>query len=208
MTAARRKLRGFTIVELLISMTIMGIVLALAVVEFAMVFNHNSLMTANLTADQNARIAMAKVTNELRQAMPDLTDSTSGTVMVTPTQPPPSTAPTAVTFVQFYRVHNGTGGLVNPIPTDANGNPTPCYDLVTLNYDPALQTITRTVSLVVNSICTIASSNTNVLARNVTAFGASAVSATLLDVDLQTAASKGGYGIYDLNQQIELGYKP
>jgi prepilin-type N-terminal cleavage/methylation domain-containing protein len=200
--------RGFTIVELLISMTILGLVLGLAIIEFAMVFNHNNLMNANLTADQNARIAMAKVTNELRQAMPDITDSSTGTIVVTPTAPPPSTAPAPVTTVSFYRVHNGAGGLVTPVPTSAAGDPTPCYDLVTLTYDPVAKTISKTVTLQTNAICTTASTATTVLARNIVGFGVTAETATLFDVDLQTVASNGNYGIYDLNSQVAMGYKP
>ena len=200
--------RGFTVTELLISMTIMGIVLGLAIVEFAMVFNHNNLMGANLAADQNARIAMARVTNELRQAMPDLTDSSTGTIVVTPTAPPPSTAPTAVTTVSFYRVHNGTGGFVTPVPTDINGAPVPCYDLVTLTYDPVAHTNTKTVTLQNNANCPTNSTTTSVLARNVVGFGVSAQTAYLFDVDLQTISSNGNYGIYDLNSQVAMGYKP
>lgn len=206
--AASKKPRGFTVTELLISMTIMGIVLALAVLEFAMVFNHNNLMNANLSADQNARIAMARVTNELRQAMPDFTDMSTGQVVVTPTAPPTATAGSPVTTVTFYRVHNGPGGLTTPVPTDSSGNPIPCYDTVTLTWDSVAKTISKTVTLKTNANCPTASTVTSVIARNVTNFGVTAQTDTLFDVDLQTAASKGNYGIYDLNTQIALGYKP
>ena len=205
---APTKPRGFTVPELLISMTIMGIVLALAVLEFAMVFNHNTLMNANLSADQNARIAMAKVTNELRQAMPDFTDYSTGQMVVSPTAPPTATAASPVTTVQFYRVHNGPGGLTTPVPTDSAGNPIPCYDLVTLTWDSTAKTITKTVALVTNTNCPNAATTSNIIARNVTNFGVTAQTDTLFDIDLQTAASRGGYGVYDLNTQVALGYKP
>lgn len=197
-----RHLRGFTTVELLISMSIMGIVLGLAIVEFAMVFNHNSLMQANLSADQNARIVMAKVTNELRQGMPDLTDSPTSTTIVT------SPLSGSASTVSFYRVHNGPGGLYTPVPTDVNNNPVPCYDLVTLAYDNVAHTITKTVVLQTNSNCSTASTTTSVLARNVMGFTVTVASANgmLFDVDLQTVASKGNYGIYDLNSQVAMGY--
>ncbi len=204
---AHKTTRGFTVPELLISMTIMGVVMALAIVEFAMVYNHNSLMGANMTADQNARIAMAKVTNEMRQAMPNVTDYTCCPYPMI-IKPTPASSPVAVQTVEFWRVHNGPGGLVTPIPTDLTGNPTPCYDDVTLTYDPAAKTITRTVTLKVNTNCTTPSTTTDIIARNVTSFGVTASTDTLLDVDLQTTPSKGGYGIYDLNTQVALGYKP
>jgi prepilin-type N-terminal cleavage/methylation domain-containing protein len=208
---ARKISRGFTVVELLISMTILGIVLALAIVEFAMVFNHNSLMQSNLTADQNARIVMARVTNELRQAMPDVTDSNYA-IVISPTAPPASTAPSAATTVSFHRVHSGTNGLTqatpDPIPTDVNGNPMPCYDTVTLTYDAPSQTITKTVTAAQVTTDCPSFTTTSVLSRNVAGFGVTAQSATLFDVDVQTAATKGNYGIYDLNSQVAMGYKP
>jgi len=207
----RNNRRGFTIVEMLISMTIMGLVLALAVVEFAMVFNHNNLTSANITAEANARISMAKVTNEMRQAMPDVTDFTTPPypMVVTPTAPPPSTAPGTSTSIEYYRVDNGSAGLTaSPIPVDSNGNPVPCYDEVTLTYDPVGETITRTISLVQNTNCSTASVTTDILARNIVGFSVSAISGTLFDVDLQTRATTGAYNIYDLNTQVALGYKP
>jgi hypothetical protein len=195
---------------MMISMSIMGLVLALAIVEFVMVFNHNSLMTADLTADQNGRIVMSRVTNELREGMPDVTDYT------TPATPPPIvSAPTPaasaapVQTISFWRVHSGSGGLDDPvaIPTDANGNPTPCYDQVSLVYDPAAHTITRTVTLKTNANCPTPQTTTNIVASNVSAFNATAPSANLIDIDLQTTDTKGG-SIYDLNSQVAVGSKP
>jgi prepilin-type N-terminal cleavage/methylation domain-containing protein len=205
----RAEKRGFTVVEMLISMTIMGLVLALAVVEFAMVFNHNNLTSANITAESNARISMAKVTNELRQAMPDITDfSANYPIVVNPPTPAPSSAPVASQMVQFYRVANVAGGLQTPLPLDTNGNPVPCYDLETLTYDPVAKTITKDVKLITNSNCSTASDVSNVIAYNIIGFSVQALSTQLLDVDLQTQSQNGGYGIYDLNTQVALGYKP
>ncbi len=201
--------RAFTVVELMISMTIMGLVLALAVVEFAMVFHHNTFMQANMTADQTARIAMAKVSNEVRQGMPDETDFTppaSPPPIVT--NPLPGASPSQA--ITFYRVHNGTGGLTDPvaIPTDVFGNPAPCYDTVNVTYDPVAQTITRTITLVTNTHCPTASTETDVLARNVTSFNVTAPTKNSLNVDLQTTSTSGNYGVYDLTTQIALGNKP
>jgi prepilin-type N-terminal cleavage/methylation domain-containing protein len=207
--STRTKTRGFTVIELMISMAIMGLVLALAIVEFVMVFNHNSLMTADLSADQNGRIVMAKVANELREGMPDVTDFTTPAtpppIVSNPT--PPAGAPSQT--ISFWRVHSGTGGLDDPIaiPTDAFGNPTPCYDQVSLVYDPAAHTITRTVTLKTNAKCPTPSTTTNIIASNVSSFGATAQSTNLIDIDLQTTDTKGG-SIYDLNSQVAVGSKP
>jgi hypothetical protein len=199
---------------MLISMTIMGLVLALAVVEFAMVFNHNNLATANLTADQNARISMAKVANEMRQAMPDITDFTTPPypVVVSPTMPPPSTAPAPAQSIEYYRADNGAVGLNGTMPVDTAGDPLPCYDEVQLTYDPIGKTITRTITpLNTNGNCTATVASSNVLAHNILGFSVEPIQASgttpiLFDVDLQTQATTGDYGIYDLNTQVTLGY--
>jgi prepilin-type N-terminal cleavage/methylation domain-containing protein len=207
---ARAKTRGFTIVELMISMSIMGLVLALAIVEFVMVFNHNSLMTADLSADQNGRIVMARVANEVREGMPDVTDYASpSTPPPIISQPTPAASAAPVQTISFWRVHSGSGGLDDPIaiPTDAFGNPAPCYDQVSLVYDPAAHTITRTVTLKTNTHCPTPSTTTNVIASNVSSFQATAPSTNLIDIDLQTTDTKGG-SIYDLNSQVAVGSKP
>jgi len=110
--------------------------------------------------------------------------------------------------VVFYRVHNGAGGLVTPVPTDVSGAPVPCYDLVSLSYDPVNRVINKTVTLQTNAKCPTASTTTSVLARNIAGFNVSAETATLVEVDLQTVPSRGNYGIYDLNSQVAMGYKP
>lgn len=207
----RTSKRAFTTVELLIAMIIMGIVLSLAIVEFAMVFNHNNLTNANLTAEQNARIAMAKVSNEFRQAMPNETDYQPPYPMViSPTGPPVGTTAAPVAQVQYWKVHNGPGGLASPVPTNAYGEPVPCYDQVTLTYDPVAQTITRTATLRTNANCGVASSVTDTLAYNVTNFAITPLDqkGTLFQVDLRTQPSNGGYGTYDLATQIKMGYQP
>jgi len=210
MMPTRAKTRGFTIVELMISMSIMGLVLALAIIEFVMVFNHNSLMTADLAADQNGRVVMARVTNELREGMPDVTDYTApSTPPPIVSNPTPAASAAPVQTISFWRVHSGSGGLDDPvaIPTDANGNPVPCYDQVSLVYDAVGHTITRTVTLKTNVNCPTPQTTTDIVARNVSSFGATAPSANLIDIDLQTTDTKGG-SIYDLNSQVAVGSKP
>jgi len=211
MMKEQKRTRAFTTVELLISMVIMGIVLALAIVEFAMVFNHNNLTNANLTAEQNARIAMAKVSNEFRQAMPNETDYNQNYPMVvSPTGPPVGVTAAPVAQVQYWKVHDGPGGLASPVPTNNFGEPVPCYDLVTLTYDAVLKTITRTAVLNTNTNCPTASTVTDTLAYNVTGFTVTPMDQkdTLFQLDLTTQPSKGSYGTYELNTQIKMGYQP
>ena len=79
---------------------------------------------------------------------------------------------------------------------------------MTLTYDNVTHTISKTVTLQNNANCPTASTTTSVLARNVVGFGVTAQSEYLFDVDLQTVSSNGNYGIYDLNSQVAMGYKP
>ncbi|MBC5806846.1 MAG: hypothetical protein DLM53_09895 [Candidatus Eremiobacter antarcticus] len=202
---------GISVIELLISMVVMGFIMSLAVVEFAMVFKHNDLTNANLTAEQNARIAMAKVSNEFRQAMPNETDFTGPDypMVIVPAAPSVPPGPT-VTTIEFWRVHKGKGGMAaapKPIPTNAKGAPVPCYDDVTLAYDAAADTITRKVD---STGCALGVVKTDILARNVTAFGVTPLSAQniLFQIDLSTTPSKGKHGTYDLSTQVAMGFTP
>jgi Tfp pilus assembly protein PilW len=206
------KKRGISTIELLISMVVMGLIMSLAVVEFAMVFRHNNLSNANLTAEQNARIAMAKISNEFRQAMPNETDFNGPDYPMVIAPPAPVDTPgPPVTTVEFWRVHKGTGGLAPPspqaVPTNGKGAPVPCYDDVTLFYNAAQDKLVRSVD---STGCAGGAVVNDVIARNVTAFGVTSLNSTgtLFEVDLSTTPSQGGHGTYDLSTQVAMGFTP
>ena len=91
--------RGFTLLELLVASTILGLVMSLAVAEFTQAWQHYSKTNVDLTAETQARMAMALVTQELRQAA-----QPAGSVSISPVSSPDCIA---------------AGGCVYPYPTAA-----------------------------------------------------------------------------------------
>ena len=128
--------RGFTLVETVVSVVIIGLILLLIGYEFDAIIGHSIHTRSDRDMETNARFAINKVTNRLRTASP--------WVIGTPTPAPPAVAEQVIiapvptgppgttgTVLQFYRVHPGS--IANPaaIPTPG-GVPYPPYDLVTI----------------------------------------------------------------------------
>jgi prepilin-type N-terminal cleavage/methylation domain-containing protein len=131
---------GFTLVELMVSLTILALVLALSAVEFPQVWSHFSRSSQQLDAERTARVVMTRVTDEFRQAMPDQTDNpTSQQPIVSPLCPgtcqPSDQTGSQDTSVAFYRARD-LRGSPGSIPV-TNGRPTPAYDRVIISYDAA-----------------------------------------------------------------------
>ena len=122
--SSRQRVRGFTLVEMVVAMAVMGIVMTLAALEFKYVVEQHLFAESHLTAEQQARVAMAKVTGASRQA--SVVDSTP--VPGITSQPaflePASTPGPRLVFTQ-------AAPLSPDMPTQ-NGVPVPCYDKVQL----------------------------------------------------------------------------
>ncbi len=120
--AFHQKRRGFTLVEALVAMSIMGVILTLAILEFGHVVRHFAKTSADLDAERAARMAMANVTKEMRQAMPDPN--------VPAPQPPPITYPT-------YNPSPGPGATQAPANsvTFTEAEQPVSADFTTLSYD-------------------------------------------------------------------------
>src|ERR1700680_843578 len=117
--------RGFTLVETLISVAIIGLILLLIGYEFDAIIGHSIHTRSNRDMETSARLAISKVTNRLRTASP--------WVIGTPTPAPPAVAerviinpvPTGAPgttgrFLQFYRVPPGS--LTNRAAIPSPGN--------------------------------------------------------------------------------------
>ena len=116
--------RAFTVFEMVIAMAIMAIVMSFAALEFrAVVFTYLDA-DSHLSAEQQARVAIAKVNDLSRQAsvVNDVTSLMSPQPAIL--EPTGTPGPT----LQFTKVDSLDP---NNMPF-SNGVPDPCYDVVTI----------------------------------------------------------------------------
>lgn len=124
--------RGLSVIEVLIASTILGLLLTMVMVEFSLAFSHNALTSEKLTNEQQARHAMALLTNSLSLAATDNTDACLTCA------PLPAIQDVSATSVTFYRVHN-----MNPkaMKTDPYGSPQPDYWVHIVSWDFPTKTL-------------------------------------------------------------------
>lgn len=132
--------RGFTLVEMLVAMAVMGIVMSFAAFEFrAVVFTYLNA-DSHLSAEQQARVAVAKVNDLAYQA--SVVDNLDPSVSPAPAiiQPASTPGPT-LEYTKAQCLDESC--LATP-----SGVPDPCYDTVSIflvpdsalpNSDPLLQ---------------------------------------------------------------------
>jgi prepilin-type N-terminal cleavage/methylation domain-containing protein len=128
------KHRGFTLPEVIVAATILLVIMTLAVAEFSMTFAHHTLTSENLSNEQQARVAMAKIANSLSQASQNI--SVTGTPAPAVINPPTLNLPTSA--LTFYRV-----ATLQPagIGVDAYQAPAPAYKVHIISYDAPAQTV-------------------------------------------------------------------
>jgi len=116
--------RAFTLFEMLIAMAVMGLVMSFAALEFkAVVFTYLDA-DSHLSAEQQARVAIAKVNDLSRQASV-VNDANPNPAVIEP-------ASTAGPRLQFTKVDS-----LDPTTMPfLNGAPVPCYDVVTILLSP------------------------------------------------------------------------
>jgi type II secretory pathway pseudopilin PulG len=166
--------RGMTIPELLISFGILLLVLGLATALFKQAFTHVTLTTENMTNEQSARVAMARVNNSLSQASVDANSGDTGNGTPAPaiiSSMPPATSTPAITFYRVYTLDP------TAIQTGSSKAPEPKYYVHIISYDPVAQTVNE-YSMDYNQVYKAggASPAPTVLAKNVTNFGIMAIS--------------------------------
>lgn len=166
--------RGITIPELIISFGVLLLVLGLATALFKQAFTHVTLTTENMTNEQAARVALARINNSLSQASVDAnsTDTSNGTPApaVIGTFPVATSSPA----ITFYRVYT-----LNPaaIQTGTTFAPEPQYYVHIISYDIAAQQI-KEYTMDYETVYKVggASPPPTILAKNVTNFGIMAIS--------------------------------
>ncbi len=168
--------RGMTLIELVISFTILLLVLGFATALFKQAFTHNTLTQENMSNEQLARIAIANINGSLSQASEDVNPAD-----LTPTPPGTGTPAPAVigidafptppgiaTAISFYRVQS----LAPPASLNVGGagNPVPNYNVHTISYDPIAKQVSECVQSVAAYQAAGPCATTTLLASNVTDF--------------------------------------
>ena len=155
--------RGFTLVEMIVTTVILAAIMSIAAMEFQSVIYQRMFLESHLTAEQQARVAMAKVSGAARQMSVDITDYQN--------PPPPVVQPTATPgpVLEFTQVSSLQPG---ELPTPG-GVPQPCYDNITIQVVKTSQTVgnlEETVSPVSGPCVPAPPQAPIVLARNIAAF--------------------------------------
>jgi len=116
--------RGFTLVELMTSVFILGLMLLLIGYEFDHTISHLLHTQSNVDVESNARTTMVKIVNGLKAATPDVqVDPTH--VIISPVVPGP------VAILKYLRVHQGSLDNISTIQFKG-GVPAPPFDIVTV----------------------------------------------------------------------------
>jgi len=135
---ARRVSRGITLVELLVVITIIGLILTLLGLEFVSVVNSTLHSRANTDAESQARLIMSKVETRLRSSYWDYTDFSGLNA-----SPEPVISPlpgSSAGYLLFYRSSPGqlTTGL-GPCGNPAfDGAPCPQFETVLIQMNPSV----------------------------------------------------------------------
>ena len=168
-----RASRATTIVEILISTAILLIVLGFAAVLLRQAFAFHTLTRENLSNEQQARIALARINSSLSQASIDINPNDYAT-------PPPlpvlGAVPTntSTPSISFYRVQS-----LDPaaMPSPA-GAPIPSYFVHEISYDPVNQQVDEFVIDVPSYLAGSPSPPPLIIAKNVTNFGVMQITGT------------------------------
>lgn len=167
------KTRGTTVVEILISTGILLIVLGFSAVLFRQAFTHHTLTTENMSNEQQARLALARINSSLSQASveanPSDFPSAPAPPIITSATPFPTT--TSASAISFYRVASLDPAAM-PSP---GGAPIPSYDVHIISYDPVGQTVDEFVIDEPSYAAGSPSPSPLIIAQHVTAFGITSV---------------------------------
>ncbi len=106
----KQRQRGQTLVEVLVALGVISIILSMVTALYIQMFNHYSKTSSDIDAQSQARFAMGRVTQALRQAMTD-PNQPPGPPVYAPT-PNANATPPSSTSVTFMEATN--------MPTDAN----------------------------------------------------------------------------------------
>jgi Tfp pilus assembly protein PilW len=206
----RQAQRGQTLVALLVALGVISIILSMTTALYIQMFNHYQKVATDVNAQSEARFAMGRATQALRQAMTDPNQAQQLPV-VYPTAGPSGATPTAAPFVQFQVASN--------MPSDANFNNLTYQNeelttsmtgvpsgqnpnLVLETFDPTFTTVT----------------STSIIGRDVSNFAVIPVTPWIYDVQItvtpaygmsqgnQANFSSGVISSYTVNSRVFISY--
>jgi prepilin-type N-terminal cleavage/methylation domain-containing protein len=174
--------RGFSLIELMFAMGILGLVLSLTLAEFITAFGHFSFAQTHMDAEMAGRVAMAKVNDVLQLASSDQNPNDVAKACAThcmvvankATLGPAGTSSDVAIIATTTDVTDSSGQLSPTMNTNA-GVPQPDYQVVELNFDSVLQQIIETKTSYKQYFLGGVPTSTAVLARNVQAFNVTAL---------------------------------
>jgi prepilin-type N-terminal cleavage/methylation domain-containing protein len=163
--------RGFTLIEMMFAMGILGLVLSLTLAEFITAFGHFSFAQTHMDAEMAGRVAMAKVNDALQLATSDHN----------PNDVPPcatkcrvvaklSAMGDDIAIIVTTTDPSDTSGQLSPTMQTVGQIPRPDYQIVELNLDSTKQEIIETRSTYSAFFTGGTPTSTAVLARNVQTF--------------------------------------
>ena len=175
--------RGFSLIELMFAMGILGLVLSLTLAEFITAFGHFSFAQTHMDAEMAGRVAMVKVNDVLQLASSDHNPNDVSSACAThcmivanyltnPNWPGPTDD---VAIVATTTDPADTSGQLSPTMNTVAQVPQPDYQVVELKFDNVLQQIDETRTSFKQWFLGGAPSSSAVLARNVQNFQVTAL---------------------------------
>jgi|GEM_PF-4510314 len=201
--------RAFTIPELLVAFVVIGIIMSLASVEFYMVTHHFAKTSTELDSEREARTVMAEVSEQLRQASPNIAGGSTPQVSTLPVQSPvypgPTVSPTPVSSVTFTMPTQSTE-ITSADPTTVQ------YDTVTIQQDTVVNPGHDYPDLLLIRIDPNNNRTTEHIGRDVASFSVTPTFSNMYDIDLTISPPRRAdqasdtYQAYSLHSSIYVSY--
>jgi prepilin-type N-terminal cleavage/methylation domain-containing protein len=178
----RPRSSGFTLVEVMIAMTILGIITSVALALYIQGSKHFARTTTDLDAEREARAAMGYTVSELRQAMPRF-GVQNDVPVVSPTAPAiPIPSPTPTSQVVFWKVDS----IANAVSGTTINTGALAYDKVVIEPDPlASSAPDNLMEFVSDASGKLLSSR--IIGRDVETFAVTPIRADSYDIKITTA---------------------
>jgi prepilin-type N-terminal cleavage/methylation domain-containing protein len=188
----RKRRRGFSLIEMMFAMGILGLVLSLTLAEFITAFGHFSFAQTHMDAEMAGRVAMVKVNDALQLATSDHNPNDTApcaskcAVVANPSAFLVSGSSSDVAIIVTTTNPADTTGQLSPGMNTVGQVPQPDYQVVELNWDKVKQEIIATRTDYKAYFIGGLPTDTAVLARNVANF-----SVIPLDWDQNKAFASG-----------------